>query len=70
MVGKPTCGNSDTGSFEKLSAPAATIASVSSIVVTGRAMNGAEMFILRALHAFLFGICEAFHASRGAFSSG
>ena len=45
MVGKSTCGSGATGSIENASMPASAMPSVSSVVATGRAMKGAEMFI-------------------------
>ena len=49
MVGKSTCGSGDTGNLEKPRMPAMRDARASaSVVATGRAMKGAEMFIRRA----------------------
>jgi len=45
MVGKSTCGSGDTGSVRNAIRPASTTAMVSSVVATGRAINGAETFI-------------------------
>ena len=45
MVGKSTCGSGDTGSTVKAIAPAMATAMVSSVVATGRWMNGAEMLM-------------------------
>ena len=45
MVGKSTCGSGATGSTTNASAPASATATVSSVVATGRRMNGAEMFM-------------------------
>src|SRR5271170_1029281 len=45
-VGKSTCGSDDTGSTRNATAPASAIAMVSSVVATGRCMNGAEIFIV------------------------
>jgi hypothetical protein len=42
MTGKSTCGSGDTGSCRNATAPASTIDRLSSVVVTGRLMNGAE----------------------------
>ena len=49
IVGKSTCGSGATGSFENARTPAKAMPSVSSVVATGRLMNGAEMFIRPAL---------------------
>ena len=46
MVGKSTCGRAETGNTRYPSAPASSTASASSVVAIGRAMNGAEMFML------------------------
>ena len=51
MVGKSTSGSEATGSWKNAIAPAARIASVSSVVAIGRVMNGAEIFIGRAYSA-------------------
>ena len=40
MVGKSTCGSGDTGSTVNAIAPAIATAIVSSVVATGRRMNG------------------------------
>jgi hypothetical protein len=45
MVGRSMFGSGDTGSFKKPRIPATTIATVNRVVATGRAINGAEMFI-------------------------
>src|ERR1700678_3642112 len=45
IVGKSTCGNGDTGSTVNAIAPAIAIATVSSVVATGRWINGAERFM-------------------------
>ena len=45
MVGKSTCGSGATGNLENASAPESAMPSVSSVVATGREMNGAEIFI-------------------------
>ncbi len=45
MVGKSTCGSGDTGSRRKPTAPRARGPNVSSVVATGRRMNGAERFM-------------------------
>ena len=45
MVGKSTCGSGATGSTANAMAPAMATAIVSSVVPTGRRMNGAEMFM-------------------------
>ena len=47
MVGKSICGSGATGRTTKASAPASATATVSSVVATGRRMNGAEMFTRR-----------------------
>jgi hypothetical protein len=52
IVGKSTCGSGATGNLRNPSAPAKAMPSVKSLVATGRAMNGAEMFI-RHLRAFI-----------------
>ena len=44
-VGISTCGTGATGSLKKASAPASAMPTVNSVVATGRAMKGAEMFI-------------------------
>src|ERR1700683_4334761 len=46
MVGKSTWGNGETGKTWNAIAPAMAIATVSSVVATGRWMNGAEMFTI------------------------
>src|SRR5262245_22653343 len=45
IVGKSTCGTGDTGSRLNATAPASPSATASSVVATGRRMNGAEMFM-------------------------
>src|ERR1700679_3690734 len=45
IVGKSTCGSGATGSTVNAIAPAMAIATVSSVVATGRLINGAERFI-------------------------
>src|ERR1700685_148948 len=45
-VGKSTCGSADTGSTRNENTPARAIAMASSVVATGRCMNGAKMFIV------------------------
>src|SRR5260370_41580448 len=45
MVGKSTCGKGETGRKLKAIAPAMAMATVSSVVATGRWMNGAETFM-------------------------
>jgi len=45
MVGKSTCGRGAIGSNRKHRAPASAKPIVISVVATGRAMKGAEMFI-------------------------
>ena len=45
MVGKSTCGSGATGNFKKARMPASAMPSVSSVVATGRLMNGEEIFI-------------------------
>jgi hypothetical protein len=42
MVGKSTCGKGETGSCLKATTPAKATADVSSVVATGRRMNGDE----------------------------
>ena len=51
MVGKSTCGSGDTGSTVNPIAPAIATAMVSSVVATGRRMNGEE----RLMHGSLPG---------------
>src|SRR5438309_10717267 len=46
IVGKSTCGSGETGSFRNARHPASAIPRVRSVVATGRAMKGAERFIL------------------------
>src|ERR1019366_3859229 len=46
IVGKSTSGSGDTGRTSYATAPARAIATVSSVVATGRRMKGAEMFML------------------------
>jgi len=43
IVGKSTCGSGETGSMKNAAMPASRTPIVSSVVATGRAMNGAEM---------------------------
>ena len=50
MVGKSTCGSGAIGSSWKPSTPASAMPKVISVVATGRAMNGAEMFMPPPLH--------------------
>ena len=45
IVGKSTCGSGDTGSTVNAIAPAMPTAMVSSVVATGRWMNGDEIFM-------------------------
>ena len=45
MVGMSTCGSGAIGSKPKASMPANATPSVISVVATGRAMKGAEMFM-------------------------
>ena len=45
MVGKSTCGSGATGNTTKAIAPVMPMAMVSSVVPTGRRMNGAERFM-------------------------
>src|SRR6202050_5352901 len=45
MVGKSTSGSGATGSTVKAIAPARATATVSSVVATGRRLNGEEMFM-------------------------
>ncbi len=51
MVGKSTCGNGDTGSTVNAIAPAIATAMVSSVVATGRRMNGDDRLMQAALVA-------------------
>ena len=44
MVGKSTCGNGATGRNGKETRPTKASAVISSVVATGRRMNGSEMF--------------------------
>src|ERR1035438_6490105 len=46
MVGKSTWGRGDAGSTEEAIAPAIAMATVSSVVATGRRMNGVETLML------------------------
>jgi hypothetical protein len=62
IVGKSTCGSGATGSSRKPSTPASTRAAVSSVVPTGRRMNGAEMLT----RSSRWGDPEARHGSAGA----
>src|SRR5579863_2391588 len=58
MVGKSTCGSGETGNTKNAAMPASAMAKVSSVVATGRCMNGEEMLILvrrRRLRARLAG---------------
>jgi hypothetical protein len=48
MVGKSICGNGATGKLTKPSAPPSAMASVSSVVATGRTMKGEDRFIARS----------------------
>ena len=52
MVGKSTCGSGATGSNRKAITPASASPAVSSVVATGRLMNGAEMFKSACLRMF------------------
>ncbi|MCY1445044.1 hypothetical protein D9M71_615460 [compost metagenome] len=45
ITGKSICGSGDTGSRPKLTLPSSRIARLSSMVATGRWMNGAERFM-------------------------
>ena len=45
IVGKSICGSGDTGNTKKATQPASAIATSSSVVATGRWINGADMFI-------------------------
>jgi hypothetical protein len=45
MVGISTSGSGDTGSLKKAMMPAATNPNVSSVVATGRRMNGLDRFM-------------------------
>ena len=51
MVGISTCGNGAMGSSQKHRAPARPTPSVISVVATGLAMKGAEMFMAAHQHA-------------------
>lgn len=46
MVGKSTLGSVATGNFEKPRSPSSAMASISSVVATGREINTAEKFIV------------------------
>jgi hypothetical protein len=46
IVGKSILGSGDTARFMKPRMPASSTARVSKVVATGRAMNGAERFIM------------------------
>ena len=53
IVGKSTCGSGETGSLKNAKIPPSAMPIISNVVATGRAMNGAEMFIsLGSLPAF------------------
>ena len=43
-TGKSICGSGATGSFRNANSPASSTPIVSSVVATGRRMNGSEMF--------------------------
>src|SRR5471030_2193851 len=45
MVGKSTCGNGATGSLVNANRPASAMPIASSVVATGRAMNGCDRFM-------------------------
>ena len=45
MVGKSTCGRGETGSNLNAVIPAKTIATMMSVVATGRLIKGSEIFI-------------------------
>jgi hypothetical protein len=45
MVGKSTCGNGATGNRANAKRPASAMPMASSVVATGRAMNGRERFM-------------------------
>ena len=45
IVGKSTCGSGETGSLKNAKIPASAMPMVSNTVATGRAMNGADIFI-------------------------
>ena len=47
MVGKSTAGRSETGSFWYAASPKATKLAMTSVVMTGRRMKGADRFIAR-----------------------
>src|SRR5581483_3056416 len=49
MVGKSTCGSGETGSLKYATAPAAANPIVSSVVATGRRMNGVDGPMLSAI---------------------
>src|SRR5580692_12085563 len=50
IVGKSICGSGDTGKTLNATPPASAIAAVSSVVATGRLMNGADRFMLVRRH--------------------
>src|SRR5580692_3353855 len=52
IVGKSTSGRGATGSTSYATAPARAIATVSSVVATGRRMNGSERFMRFGRSAF------------------
>ena len=58
MVGKSTCGSGATGSTVNAMAPAMATAMVSSVVATGRRMNGAERFMQAPRRAAVAGSAE------------
>src|SRR5579872_7174123 len=49
MVGKSTCGSGETGRIRNATTPASAIATVSSVVATGRCTKGEEMFMREPL---------------------
>src|SRR5690606_29136150 len=53
IVGKSTSGSAATGRFTYASAPNSVIASITSMVATGRRMNGSESFIRRLRRGWL-----------------
>src|ERR1700729_2782265 len=51
IVGKSTCGKGETGSILNATAPASASAAVSSVVATGRWMNGDDKLMASGVRA-------------------
>src|SRR6185437_16342866 len=60
MVGKSTWCSGETGSRRKAVAPESAMAAVSSVVATGRRMNGSLIFIASSLSRFEVAGLDAF----------